>query len=99
VFPEPGFTVMDSILVFVAGSYPTLIIVLVCMQKSPVDHYSTYSNGMQFARTPTGQRPGHMMPRQVNGIRREHATRNDSDTQVPSGIFATTLVLDQETNL
>ncbi|KAI0287748.1 hypothetical protein BC826DRAFT_1042313 [Russula brevipes] len=55
VFPEPGFTVMDSILVFVAGSYPTLIVVLVCTQKSPVDHYSTYSNGMRFAKTPTGQ--------------------------------------------
>jgi hypothetical protein len=67
------------------------------MQKSPVDHYSTYSNAMQFANTPSGlgQKPGHMMPRQVYAIRREYA--NDSDTHVPPGISATTL--DQETNL
>jgi hypothetical protein len=31
------------------GAYPTLIVVLVCMQKSPVDHYSVHcSTRMQF---------------------------------------------------
>ncbi|KAH9026224.1 hypothetical protein EDB84DRAFT_1677720 [Lactarius hengduanensis] len=50
VIPPPGFTVMDDILVFISGLYPTLIIIFVAMQKSPVEHYSTYSTPMQFAR-------------------------------------------------
>jgi hypothetical protein len=106
VFPEPGFVVMDSVLLFASvsgvgsilrdtmyteaffllaqGSYPTLIVILVCIQKSPVDHYSTYSTGMQFAKAPSldSNRLGHMVPRQVYTIRREYV--NDSDTQVPS---------------
>jgi hypothetical protein len=75
----------------VQGSYPTLIVILVCIQKSPVDHYSaTYSTGMQFAKAPSvgSNRLGHVMPRQVYAIRREYV--NDSETQ-PSGMFASTL--------
>ncbi|KAF8466078.1 hypothetical protein DFH94DRAFT_698583 [Russula ochroleuca] len=92
VFPEPGFTVMDSVLLFVSGSYPTLIVILVCIQKSPVDHYSTFSTGMQFANVSSfggSNRLGHVMPRQVYAIRREFV--NDSETQVPSAMFASTL--------
>ncbi len=73
------------------GSYPTLIVILVCIQKSPVDHCSTYSTGMQFANASSlgSNRLGHMKPRQAYTIRREYV--NDSDTQVPSGMFASTL--------
>jgi hypothetical protein len=79
------------------GSYPTLIVILVCIQKSPVDHYSTYSTGMQFANAPSldSNRLGNKMPRQVYTIRREYA--NDSDTQVPSAMFSSTL--DEEKGL
>lgn len=97
VFPEPGFIVMDSVLLFVSGSYPTLIVILVCIQRSPVDHYSTCSTGMQFANASSLDlnRRGHKMPRQVYTIRREYV--NDSDTQVPSAMFSRTL--DEEKGL
>jgi len=73
------------------GSYPTLIVILICIQKSPVDYHSTYSTGMQFANPPSldSNRLGHMKPRQVYTIRREYV--NDSDTQVPSAMFSSTL--------
>ncbi|KAI9450400.1 hypothetical protein BJY52DRAFT_1356834 [Lactarius psammicola] len=83
VIPDPGFTVMDHVLVFVSGLYPTLIIILVAMQKSPVEHYSTYSTGMQFASGPAlGPPSAGVMSRHVYMIHREYAS--DSDTQVPS---------------
>ncbi len=72
VIPDPGFTVMEHVLLFISvssaadvflihilldtntdltqGLYPTLIIILVAMQKSPLEYYSTYSTRMQFAR-------------------------------------------------
>ena len=65
--------------------------ILVCVQKSPVDHCSTYSTGMQFANASSidsKRPPGHVMPREVYTIRREYV--NDSDTQVPSAMFAST---------
>ncbi|KAI9450398.1 hypothetical protein BJY52DRAFT_1356829 [Lactarius psammicola] len=83
VIPEMGFTVMDDVLVFASGLYPTLIIILVAMQMSPVEHYSTYSTGMQFASgSALGPPSADAMPRHVYMIRREYAS--DSDTQVPS---------------
>ena len=73
------------------GSYPTLIVILVCIQKSPVDYHSTCSTGMQFANPPSldSNRLGHMKPRQVYTIRRDYV--NDSDTQVSSAMFSSTL--------
>jgi len=44
VIPSPSFT----LIVFVSGLYPTLIIILISKQMSPVDHYSTHSNEMHF---------------------------------------------------
>ncbi|KAH9052597.1 hypothetical protein EDB87DRAFT_1692128 [Lactarius vividus] len=77
-----GFTVMEHVLLFVSGLYPTLIIILVAMQKSPIEYYSTYSTGMQFK---TGPAPGPTrvgdMPRLVCTICREYAS--DSDTHIP----------------
>ncbi|KAH9006705.1 hypothetical protein EDB83DRAFT_727525 [Lactarius deliciosus] len=52
LIPVPGFAVMDNVLLFVSGLYPTFIIILVAMQKSPVQYYSTHSTGMQFAKGP-----------------------------------------------
>ncbi|KAI0300032.1 hypothetical protein B0F90DRAFT_1817829 [Multifurca ochricompacta] len=90
VFPEPGFTVMDAVLLFASGSYPTLIIILVCMQKSPVDYYSNYSTGIQFAAPPTSFGPHKTgIRRNVYSIHREYIT--DSETQVPSTMFVKTL--------
>ncbi|KAI9450397.1 hypothetical protein BJY52DRAFT_1215517 [Lactarius psammicola] len=82
VIPEPGFSVMDRILVFVSGLYPTAIIILVAMQKSPVEHYSTYSTGMQFASGPL-PRPASAgnMSQHVYMIHREYTS--DSDTHLP----------------
>ncbi|KAH9058116.1 hypothetical protein EDB87DRAFT_952879 [Lactarius vividus] len=89
VMPEPGFTVMDAVLLFTSGLYPTLIFILVCMQKSPVEYYSTYSTGMQFTSGPAlGPPRAGGMPRHVYTIRREYAS--DSDTQVPSTMFMKT---------
>ncbi|KAF8266937.1 hypothetical protein EI94DRAFT_1802332 [Lactarius quietus] len=88
VLPEPGFTVMDAVLLFASGLYPTLIVILVCMQKSPVEYYSTYSTGMQFTSGPALGPTRAGMPRHVYTIRREYAS--DSDTQVPSTMFIKT---------
>jgi len=44
----PGFT----LIVLVSGLYPTLIIILVSKQMSPVDHYSTHLPEMQFTGVP-----------------------------------------------
>ncbi|KAH9163316.1 hypothetical protein EDB89DRAFT_2021199 [Lactarius sanguifluus] len=77
----PGFTVMEHVLLFISGLYPTLIIISVAMQKSPIEYYSTYSTGMQFATGPAleptraGDMP-HLYP-----IRREYAS--DSDKHIP----------------
>jgi len=89
--------ILKLFLALTQGSYPTLIVILVCIQKSPVDYYSTYSTGMQFANAPSldSNRRGHMMPRQVYTIRHEYV--NDSDTQVPSAMFSSTL--DEEKSL
>jgi len=49
--PNPGFT----FIMFVSGLYPTLIIILVSKQMSPVEHYSihsTHSTEMQFTLVP-----------------------------------------------
>ncbi|KAH9014612.1 hypothetical protein EDB83DRAFT_272750 [Lactarius deliciosus] len=89
VMPNPGFSVMNNVLLFVSGLYPTLIIILVAMQRSPVKYYSTYSTGMQFARGPALAPPrvGDMSP-YVYTICRENA--NDSDKQVPSEVLMKT---------
>ncbi|KAH9028547.1 hypothetical protein EDB84DRAFT_1563059 [Lactarius hengduanensis] len=83
LIPVPGFAVMDDVLLFVSGLYPTLIIILVAMQRSPVQYYSTHSNGMQLTReaAPELLRLGDMPPH-VYTIFRENA--NDSDKRVHS---------------
>ncbi|KAH8991472.1 hypothetical protein EDB86DRAFT_3244655 [Lactarius hatsudake] len=64
--PDPGFTIIDYVLVFISGIYPTLIIILVAVQKSPVEHYSTHSTGMQFMNGPEPRPPrAGDMPRHV----------------------------------
>jgi hypothetical protein len=77
------------------GSYPTLIVILVCIQKSPVDYYSTYSTRMQFTASPSfgSNKLGRMMPQRVLAIRRESVT----DSQVRSATLASTL--DEEKNV
>ncbi|KAI9450473.1 hypothetical protein BJY52DRAFT_176850 [Lactarius psammicola] len=87
--PEPGFSVLDDVLLFISGLYLTLIIILVAMQKSPVEHYSTYSTRMQFASGPALRPPSAGdMRQQVYTIHREYAS--DSDVQVPSMVFMKT---------
>ncbi|KAH9012370.1 hypothetical protein EDB84DRAFT_961492 [Lactarius hengduanensis] len=86
VIPEPGFSVMDGIVLYASGSYPTLIIILVAMQKSPIEHYSTHSTRMQFASGPA------LGPTRASDIvytiRREYAS--DFDTHISSMAFMKT---------
>jgi len=35
VFPKPGFAVMDAVLPYVSGLYPTVIVIFVVLRKSP----------------------------------------------------------------
>ncbi|KAH9053130.1 hypothetical protein EDB87DRAFT_288503 [Lactarius vividus] len=85
MIPPPGFTVMDDILVFISGLYPTLIIIFVAMQRSPVIHYSTYSTAMQFARGAALPPPrASDVPLYVYTIHCENAS--NSDKQVPSAM-------------
>jgi hypothetical protein len=79
------------------GSYPTLIVTLVCLQKSPVDHYSARcSTGIRFASSGPNNRLSHVMSRQVYAIRPEELGEeceecmNDSETEVPSAMLVST---------
>ncbi|KAH9004442.1 hypothetical protein EDB86DRAFT_3099029 [Lactarius hatsudake] len=85
LIPVPGFAVMDDVLLFVSGLYPTLIIILIAMQKSPVQYYSTHSTAtaMQFTRgAALGPLRAGDMPPHVYTICRENM--NDSDKLVDS---------------
>jgi hypothetical protein len=64
------------------GLYPTLIIILVGMQMSPVEHYSTHSTEMQFTHVTAFGPPGDSIPQHVLMIQREY--KSDSDIQDPS---------------
>ncbi|KAH9032240.1 hypothetical protein EDB85DRAFT_2236207 [Lactarius pseudohatsudake] len=84
VIPDPGFIVIDDVLVFISGIYPTLIIILVAIQKSPVEHYSTHSTGMQFVSGPAlGPPRAGDMPRHV------YTQVRDSDMQSLSSAVVT----------
>ncbi|KAN0129157.1 hypothetical protein V8E53_013028 [Lactarius tabidus] len=82
VFLDPGFTFMAG----VSGLYPTLIIILVAMQRSPVDHCSTHSTGVQL--------PAFGSPRDSNVLRPvfmiHHEYASDSDTRISSSVFMKT---------
>ncbi|KAI0056952.1 hypothetical protein BV25DRAFT_1920589 [Artomyces pyxidatus] len=62
LFPADGFAVMDGIMVQIAGIYPTMIIILVCLQKSNFEQYSqsTYNMGhtLRFASAPDSTSTG-----------------------------------------
>ena len=76
------------------GLYPTLIVILVSMQMSPVEYHSTHSTGMQFTRDQAlVQAP--TMPQHVYRIGREYVS--DSDTQVSSVVFMN--ISDEEKSL
>ncbi|KAH8993720.1 hypothetical protein EDB92DRAFT_376200 [Lactarius akahatsu] len=82
-------TIMHNALLFVSGLYPTLIVILVAMQKSPVEDYSTYSTGIQFASAPALAPPSAgNTPSFVYTVYHEHT--NDSDERVPSAALMTT---------
>jgi hypothetical protein len=69
--------------------YPTLIIVLVGMQMSPVEHYSTHSTRMQFAPGPAlGPLKDTSTPRHVFTIHHEYVS--DPETQIPAMIVMKT---------
>jgi len=78
--PDPGFTA----LAFVSGLYPTLIIILISKQLSPVEHYSTHSTVMKYTHVPA------LGPPTDGGA---PTTRRDStsdcDAQIPSMAFVT----------
>jgi hypothetical protein len=78
VMLDPGFTFMAG----VSGLYPTLIIILVGMQMSPVEHYSTHSTEMQFTHVTAFGPPGDSIPQHVLMIQREY--KSNSDIQDPS---------------
>ena len=65
------------------GLYPTLIVILVSIQMSPVEYHSTHSTGMQFTRNPAPVPPS--MSQHVYKVGREYVS--DSDSQVQSAVF------------
>ncbi len=67
------------------GLYPTLIVILICTEKSPVEYYTTYSTGMQFKRGPThAQLNVGGMPGDVYMIGQEYVSDSESHMQVAS---------------
>ncbi|KAH8991863.1 hypothetical protein EDB86DRAFT_1532648 [Lactarius hatsudake] len=97
VIPDPGLTIMEHVLVFASGLYPTLIIILVALQKSPVEHFSTYSTPMQFASGPAPR------PTRAGDMQKHlHMTReyaSGSDTHVPSAGMVFIKTPDEENGL
>ncbi|KAH9026510.1 hypothetical protein EDB85DRAFT_169371 [Lactarius pseudohatsudake] len=89
LIPVPGFAVLDNVLLFVSGLYPTLIIILVATQMSPVQYYSTHSIGIQFTReaAPEPLRAGditicvHDFSRNANDDKRSHGVMEISDEE------------------
>jgi len=51
VFTQTGLLIMDSIMVQIVGIYPTLIILLVAINRSQVDRYTSYASNptLRFA--------------------------------------------------
>ncbi|KAI9433493.1 hypothetical protein H4582DRAFT_2101524 [Lactarius indigo] len=89
MIPPPTFAIMNHVLFFSSALYPTIIIVLVAMQKSPIDHCSTRSAGMQVAAGPAlGPTSTRDMPRHSYPIRREYVS--DHDTHIPSMVLVRT---------
>ena len=80
------------------GLYSTLIIILVGMKMSPVEHFSTHSARMPFARGSTFGRPSESsIPPPVFTIHREYVT--DFESQIPSTARSTAYSLDEEKKL
>jgi hypothetical protein len=79
VFLDPGFTFMAG----VSGLYPTIIIILIGTQMSPVQHCSAYLAEMQLAHVSAlGSSRYSDASRPV--IRIQHEYASDSDIRVPS---------------
>ena len=92
----PSFYIFSWVLKYTdltQGLYPTLIVILVCMQMSPVEYHSTHSTGIQFTRDQGVVPPN--VSQHVYRISREYGS--DSDTQVPSAVFMK--ISDQEKSL
>jgi len=84
VLPCPGFTVIA----FVSGLYPTVIIILVGIKMSPIDYYSTHSPGMRLSGGPAlGLAKDNSIPQHVVSIHREYVSDFDWDTQMPSTVM------------
>ncbi|KAI0056933.1 hypothetical protein BV25DRAFT_1920576 [Artomyces pyxidatus] len=83
VFPAVGFAVMDSIMVQIAGIYPTIIIVLVSLQKSHCEEYSRYDVGetLRFATAP-GRTSTGLVPQDSPSIYAIRDPVADSDDSV-----------------
>ena len=80
------------------GLYSTLIIILVGMKMSPVEHFSTHSDRMPFARGSAFGRPSESsVPPPVFTIHREYVT--DFESQIPSTARSTAYSLDEEKKL
>ncbi|KAN0129150.1 hypothetical protein V8E53_013021 [Lactarius tabidus] len=79
-----GIVIIDSVLLcqFISGLYPTLIVTLVAMQRSPVEHFSTHPTGEQL---PAFGPSKDSIRRPMFTIHREYAS--DSDTLIPSSVF------------
>ncbi|KAF8269633.1 hypothetical protein EI94DRAFT_1724907 [Lactarius quietus] len=92
VLPDPGFTAMA----FVSGLYPMVIVIIVSMQMSPIDHYSTRPTGVRFSGGPALGQPIDSMRQHVVSIHREYVSDFDRDTQIPS---ADTKASDEEKSL
>ncbi|KAH9173002.1 hypothetical protein EDB89DRAFT_828832 [Lactarius sanguifluus] len=84
LIPVPGFAVMNNVLLFVSGLYPTLIIILVAVQTSPVQYYSTHPTGIQVTReaAPEPLRAGDMPPYvYTTSDKRSHGVMKPSDEE------------------
>ncbi|KAH9956019.1 hypothetical protein BC827DRAFT_1234415 [Russula dissimulans] len=81
VFPNPGFDIMDAVLLYVSGLYPTLIVILVVLRKSPTFVITKRCASMHLSEPPPLGAVQTRIPLSVIYTQREE-THTDSDTTV-----------------
>jgi len=79
VLPNPGFDIMDAVLLYVSGLYPTLIVIFVVLRKSPTFAITKRSASVYISDPPPLGTVQTRIPLSVIYTQREE-THTDSDT-------------------
>jgi len=84
VFPDPGFTVMDAVLPYISGLYPTVIVIFVVLRKSPSFTLTKRLAGMHVSDPPQLSRVEARVPLSIVYTQREEIHSDSDTTGLPS---------------